>query len=154
MICTYTLYRYTDARPSMPSHRHTHVRLYPHVRARTRVWAADNRRWSRGCTCAHQGTRTRLEAAAHMRRGTSLQGIYTYAHAHACTHTYTYTHGDTHLEVARSCCAAARTRTCTHALMHKHAHAPTRTLKCMLRAHAYIHTYAHTHAYIYISLYI
>ena len=40
---------HTDAHLSMPSHRYTHA--YTSIRAYTRRWAADNRRWSRRCVC-------------------------------------------------------------------------------------------------------
>jgi hypothetical protein len=46
-ICTY-IYRYTEARPSMPSHRYTHV--YPSTRTRMHEdMATDERRWGRRC---------------------------------------------------------------------------------------------------------
>jgi hypothetical protein len=85
-------------RPSMPSHRHTHVFLYPRVRACTRVWLQTNADGAADARVrAHQGIRTRLEAQAHMPRGTSLHGIYTYTHMHMHALTHTHTHMVTHI---------------------------------------------------------
>ena len=89
---------HTDEHPSMPSHRYTHA----HKSIRTRMheeMAAAKRRWSRrcACACAHLGIRTRLEAPAHMPRGASLHGIYTYTQMHVNALTHTHTHMVTHI---------------------------------------------------------
>jgi hypothetical protein len=135
------IYMHTDEHLSIPSHRYTLACKSIHTRMHEGM-AADKRRWSRGCTCAHQGTRTRLEAQAHMPRGTSLHGIYTYTHMHMHALTHTHTHMVTHIWRSRSRVAPplARTRTRTHAQARAHTHAAMHATSARMHPHmrAYI----------------
>jgi hypothetical protein len=130
------IYMHTDERPSMPSHRYTHVFINPSVRACTRVWAADNRRWGHrcACACAHLGIRTRLDARAAIPTHVVQIGHTTTPRArtrtrtrtrsrrhgfYICTHTYTYVLTHTHMYVSL---VVARVRAAPDARSHAHTH--------------------------------
>jgi hypothetical protein len=114
-------------------HARSYTYMHSHIHTYVDVWGARLE-----CRFRHARARTCAHALAWNR--------HVHPYACTCTHTYTYTHGDTHL----SGCAVVLPR-CSraHARTFMQTRAPTRTLECMLRAHAYIHTCAQTYAEIY-----
>ena len=131
------------ARPSMPSHRHTHVFLYPHTRACTRVWLQTNADGAADARVRILGIRTRLEAQASIQTHVVRMAIpHPRARARArtrsrrhgfyiCTHTYTYVLTHTQIYVHNSW-----SRACTPLPTRAHTHIRTHTWT--LDMHAYI----------------
>ena len=127
------IYKYTDARPSMPSHRYTHVFKNPSIRACTRVWLQPN-----ADGAADARVRVRIWASVHASmherrcRRTFVQTAIPHPPArprtrtrsrrhgfYICTHTYTYGLTHTHIYVSL---VIARVRAAPDARSHAHTH--------------------------------
>ncbi len=160
--CTYT---YT----CIPMHARrcraidTRMHMNPSIRACTRVWAADQRRWGRACACACASGHpyTPRGTSAHASRHKLAWNLHVHTYARACTHTYTYTHGDTSSGRAVALRRRARTRTHTHAQARAHTHAGMHATG--VRIHPHIRAYADTYVpsdrsvykeYVYICIYL
>jgi hypothetical protein len=121
----------TRARAHAPMES-TRTHIHVHVLVRRCVHMVIHVSWARAC----RSRRARARTDAHI----IARNLRVHPHAHTFTHTYT---NESHLEVARSCCAADPA-----ARAHTHAHSCTSA-----RMNAEMHS-EHTQTYVYISAYM
>ncbi len=133
----------------------TRIHIYISVRACTRRWAADKRRWSRRCACVCASRHpcmpgcTSVDTAARCTDGhtTTRARTCTQAHirtlpwnlrAHSCTYMYSYVrrcmHAVIHVWWARACAHLHGIYTYIHMHMHLLAHIPTHMVNHISRS--------------------